>query len=169
METRIRDVRPADLRAIREINHAAFRAEQPQSFERMLQQGVPGVVARVAVTGDEQVVGHVIFAPARISLAGGDIAGMGLGELAIRPEHQRRGIGTQLTNAALAELDAANCAFCIVVGHATYYPRFGFERGSLHGISCQWPRVPDASFMVRIGVEKLMRGIKGIARFDGIA
>ena len=168
METWIRDVRSADLCAIREINQVAFRAEEPNSFERMLQQGAPGVVARVAVIGDDQVVGHVIFTPATISAAGGDIPGMGLGELAILPECQRRGIGTQLTNAALAELDAANCAFCIVVGHATYYPRFGFERGSLRGISCQWPKVPDASFMVRIGDENLMRGIKGTARFVGI-
>jgi putative acetyltransferase len=93
---------------------------------------------------------------------------MGLGELAVLAECPRHGIGTRLGEAGLAALRAAGCPFCIVVGHASYYPRFGFEPGSRRGLACQWPKVPDASFMVAVLDEAAMRGMTGIARFRDV-
>ena len=165
-ELSIRAATPEDRAAIREVNLQAFRTPEEGTFEKLLSR--EDTVALVAVLADGTVAGHVIFTPAVIDAVSGPVAGMGLGELAVRPEIQRRGIGAQLANAGLAVLDAAGCPFCIVVGHATYYPRFGFERGSLRGLTCQWPRVPDASFMVRTGDAALMQGVKGVARFVGI-
>lgn len=63
---------------------------------------------------------------------------------------------------------ALNCPFCIVVGHAGYYPRFGFARGSLHGLRCQWDKVPDASFMVCVLDEQAMQDVSGTARYIAI-
>ena len=37
--------------------------------------------------------------------------------------------------------------FIIVLGHANYYPRFGFVPASRLGIACEW-EVPDDVFMV---------------------
>jgi putative acetyltransferase len=54
--------------------------------------------------------------------------------------------------------------FVIVLGHAEYYPRFGFERASLHGIKSQWD-VPDEAFMILILQESEMRGLSGIAKY----
>ena len=38
----------------------------------------------------------------------------------------------------------------VVLGHPEYYPRFGFEPASVHGLASQWEGVPDATFMVSI-------------------
>ena len=40
--------------------------------------------------------------------------------------------------------------FVIVLGHPEYYPRFGFEPASRHGVRCQWPDVPDEAFMLLV-------------------
>jgi putative acetyltransferase len=60
---------------------------------------------------------------------------MGLAPVAVQPERQRRGIGTELAKRGIEMLRSRGCPFIIVLGHPEYYPRFGFVRASLHGIS----------------------------------
>jgi putative acetyltransferase len=36
-----------------------------------------------------------------------------------------------------------------LLGHPSYYPRFGFERGRPLGIETPWPMADDAPFMVK--------------------
>lgn len=164
---RVRPAVPADFAAIREINRQAFGTAAPGSFEKLLAAG-GGTFGRVAEGEGGRLLGHVVFAPAAIAIPGGEVAGMGLGELAVLPAVQRQGIGTLLGRAGLAELAAGGCAFCIVVGHATYYPRLGFEPGAARGLRCQWEKVPPASFMVRVLDEAAMRGVTGVARFRDV-
>jgi putative acetyltransferase len=165
-DVEIRPYAAADAPAIREINRQAFRMSRPGAFEKLLQRG--DVIARVAADETGRVLGHIILAPVIIASHDGLVRGMGLGELAVAPAHQRQGIGTRLTRAGLEALRAQNCPFCIVIGHAGYYPRLGFTRGSLHGLRCQWEKVPDASFMVCLLDEPAMRGVSGTARYIDI-
>jgi len=90
---------------------------------------------------------------------------MGLGPLAVLPDSQRRGIGSALIKAGLEMLRQRACPFLIVLGHPTYYPRFGFQPASKHGLSCQWPGVPDDVFMALILDPEQMRNVRGIARY----
>jgi putative acetyltransferase len=53
----------------------------------------------------------------------------------------------------------------IVLGHPGYYPRFGFERASAHGLASQWEGVPDEAFMVLILDSQAMAGMRGVARY----
>jgi putative acetyltransferase len=165
-DVEVRAYLPADAPAIREINREAFRMTAPGAFEKRLRQ--PDALARVAANRSGQVLGHIIFAEVVIAAPRGPVHGMGLGELAVASAHRSCGIGTRLARAGLDALRALDCPFCIVVGHASYYPRFGFVRGSLHGLRCQWDKVPEASFMVCILDERVMRGVSGVARYIDI-
>lgn len=69
--------------------------------------------------------------------------------MAVLPERQRQGIGSELVRAGLAELRERDCAFVIVLGHPEYYPRFGFVPASKHGIGCEW-EVPGEAFMILV-------------------
>jgi putative acetyltransferase len=89
---------------------------------------------------------------------------MGLAPLAVLPEWQRRGIGGELVGAGLASLRQTRCPFVVVLGHPGYYPRFGFQPASRHGIRCKW-EVPDEAFMILILDEGQMRGASGLAHY----
>lgn len=162
----IRDQLPADLDAIRAINREAFATHGTgnQAFERLRVEGT-GNVSLVA-EADGATVGHILFS--LVTVDGQPARGMGLGELAVLPARQRRGIGTALGRAGISRLRAAGFPFVIVVGHAAYYPRFGFVPGSRHGLKCQWPGIDDASFMVLVLDPGKMTGVGGVARFEGL-
>jgi putative acetyltransferase len=80
------------------------------------------------------------------------------------PERQRRGIGARLVEAGCERLSRGGCPFIIVLGHATYYPRFGFRPASRFGISCEW-EVSDEVFMMLVLDETRMAGVAGVAKY----
>ena len=96
---------------------------------------------------------------------GEPILGMGLAPMAVLPERQRAGIGSQLVREGLKRLRAASTPFVIVLGHPEYYPRFGFQPASRYGIQCQWEGVPDQAFMILIFHKPALRGVSGVARY----
>ncbi|WP_373976571.1 N-acetyltransferase [Chitinibacter sp. SCUT-21] len=53
--------------------------------------------------------------------------------VAVLPEFQKQGLGSQLMNRALVDLQSMGAKGCVLVGEAEYYQRFGFER--VHGLT----------------------------------
>ena len=84
--------------------------------------------------------------------------------MAVLPEHQRQGIGSGLIEAGNRKLKEAGCPFIVVVGHADYYPRFGFRPASNQGIGCEWD-VPDNVFMLLVLNPGKMLGVSGLAKY----
>lgn len=58
------------------------------------------------------------------------------------PEHRSTGAGSAAVRAALSAAEEMGEHYVIVLGHPTYYPRFGFARASTHGIGASID-VPD--------------------------
>jgi putative acetyltransferase len=114
----------------------------------------------LVATLKEEVVGHVMYKPLEI----GQARGAGLGPMAVHPEHQRQGIGSALIEAGNLRLKEAGCPFVVVLGHADFYPRFGFQPAWPLGISCEWD-VPDDAFMIVALHPEKMRGVSGVARY----
>jgi putative acetyltransferase len=161
---RIREEQPEDIPAIRELNRRAFGQPQEADLVDKLRRNCNNLLSLVALMED-QVVGHVIFSPASIERAGGAIEGMGLAPMAVLPEYQRRGIGSKLIGSGIAKLASRGCPFVIVLGHADYYPRFGFEPASRYNIRSQW-EVPDDIFMILILNKSEIRNIPaGVAKY----
>ena len=84
---------------------------------------------------DGTVVGHVAISRAWV----GDTEVLALGPIGVLPAHQGAGVGSALMHAALAA--AAETAYPLValLGHADYYPRFGFEEAAPLGLACPYP------------------------------
>jgi putative acetyltransferase len=93
------------------------------------------------------VVGHIMITRLTFVGDGGDmIATSLLAPLAVAPAHQNRGIGSALTRAALERARHSGFESMILVGHPTYYPRFGFKPASTWMI--RYPtQIPDDVFM----------------------
>ena len=162
----IREEQAADIPAVRTVNELAFAQAGEADIVDALRQNCAEVLSLVAVDGDD-VVGHILFSPATVEGKHGIVRGMALAPLAVLPARQRQGIGSALVKHGLALLRKRSCPFVIVLGHADYYPRFGFEPTSRHGLTSQWPGVPAEVFMVLICAGNAMAGVSGVARYRG--
>ena len=162
----VREEAPEDVPAIRKVNELAFGQPQEAGIVDALRESGDEFLSFVADC-DGEVVGHILFTPVTIETERGAVRGMGLAPMAVLPERQRQGIGSSLVRYGLAALRDRSCPFVIVLGHAEYYPRFGFEPASGHGIRSQWEGVPDEAFMILLMDERIMDGVSGIARYRG--
>jgi len=158
-----------DLKVICAINKAAFADHGNTSAFDKFRAERKDIISLVAHVNGE-AVGHILFSPASMATPTGPVNGMGLGQLAVMPGWQKKGIGTHLAETGITQLREQNCPFIIVIGHASYYPRFGFEQGQLHDVKCQWDSVPDESFMVLYPDQDQVRQgkLNGVASFDGL-
>jgi putative acetyltransferase len=140
----VRDECAADVQAIRTVTCAAFRtAHEANLIEALRAQAAP-IVSLVADDGGS-VVGHIMFTPVRLS-AHADLAIMGLAPMAVLPEMQNLGVGSELVRAGLDRCRKLGFAAVVVLGHPGYYPRFGFVPASRFGLTYEYA-VPDDVFL----------------------
>lgn len=156
----IREERPGDLSAIRDLNKCAFGQDQEANIVDALRSNGAVRLSLVA-TVEGRPVGHIMYSPVTIA---GKIAGAALGPVGVLPEYQRKGVGSELVRKGNERLKNEGCPYVIVLGHAEYYPRFGFRPASEHGVTCEWD-VPDDVFMLLVLDEAKMRGVSGQARY----
>ena len=160
----IRQEKPEDINDIHALNKSAFGQAQEADIVDTLRNNCAGLLSLVA-RENGRLFGHILFSPAEIVGIHGAIKGMGLAPMAVLPEMQRQGIGAQLVKNGIEELKRIRCPFIIVLGHPEYYPRFGFERASLYGITCQWEGIPDDAFMI-LWLDRSNAGqISGLAKY----
>jgi putative acetyltransferase len=162
---------PADIPAIRRVNLAAFETSAEADLVDKLRQKYPKrLISRVALLGDD-IVGHILFSPVTVTSESGEWGAIGLGPLAVMPAHQKQGVGSALVDSGLAECWLAGHFVVIVLGHADYYPRFGFVPTQPLGI--RWEKdVPPEVFMLREMKPDALAGRTGVVRylpeFDGV-
>jgi putative acetyltransferase len=159
----IRRERAEDAAEVRHVNERAFAQPAEADLVEKLRQACTDALSLVAVDGG--VVGHILFTPVVVESAGRQVLGMGLAPLAVLPDRQRQGIGSQLVRRGLDILRERGCPFVVVVGHPEYYPRFGFERASTRGLASQWEGMRDAAFMALALDVPAMAGVSGVARY----
>lgn len=152
-----------DAAAVWRVNAAAFgRAAEAELVDALREGG--GVILSLVAEEEGEIAGHILFTPVTIEEERGEGAAVALGPLAVLPEYQGMGIGSQLVTAGLGMLRAAGHGVVIVLGHPGYYPRFGFVPASRHGI--RWDRdVPDNVFMVAELLPGALKGVEGIVHY----
>jgi len=155
----VREERPEDVVSIREVNRRAFGQDQEGNIVDALRSNGAVLLSLVAMQ-DDQVVGHVLYSPISV----GSATGAALGPMAVVPEFQRQGVGGTLIETGNRIIKDRGYPFIIVLGHAEYYPRFGFVPARSRGIQCEWD-VPDDVFMLLVLDEEKMRGVSGISKY----
>ena len=159
-QIRIREERADDIHQVRSVNDAAFGQPTEGHIVDRLRGADSEAVSLVAVL-NEKVIGHIFFSSVTVETELGLIKGMGLAPMAVVPEHQREGVGSELVTEGLKEIRKKGYPFVVVLGHETYYPRFGFRPASEYGLRSQWDGVPDEVFMAIIYAKDRMKGLSG--------
>lgn len=128
MTSTIRLELPADASAIEAVTIAAFRdAPHASHTEHYIVEALrraDALALSLVAEHDGRIIGHVAISP--VTISDGTPNWYGLGPLSVLPQHQRRGIGSQLVSAALDDLRSRATAGCVVLGNPVFYGRFGF-------------------------------------------
>ena len=140
----IRPERPGDVAGIRHVNRSAFPTTVEADLVDALRQHAHPLVSLVVVEG-EALVGHILFSPVTL-VPHPELPMMGLAPMAVLPGKQRLGIGSMLVRTGLDECRTLGFAAVVVLGHADYYPRFGFVPASAFDLASEYD-VPDDVFM----------------------
>jgi putative acetyltransferase len=80
----------------------------------------------------------------------------------VAPSHQKRGVGGALMEAGLDELRKAGHRTVILLGHPSYYPRFGFRPAREFDVHYQDDRDAFMALELQPGA---LDGVSGNARF----
>jgi predicted N-acetyltransferase YhbS len=134
----------ADIPTIREISLAAFDTPLEADLIDALRADPSWIdgLSIVATDHDGKLIGHALLTRCHID----DTPALCLGPVAVWPEYQKTGAGSAAIRTSLQAAKELGERFVTVLGHSTYYPRFGFTRASTYGIGLSID-VPDEAMM----------------------
>lgn len=145
----MRPEQPEDFPAIRKIHERAFA---PSRGEAQLAEALRDTEVHVpelclVAIAQGSIAGHIMFSRARLQFGSQILA---LAPMAVLPEYQRKGAGGALLAEALNRAEETEFPLVVVVGHADYYPGFGFEPADPLGIKAPFDVPPEAWMAYRL-------------------
>jgi putative acetyltransferase len=138
----IRPARPDDFARIDEITRAAFEggAEEVGIIHAARAEG--SVVWETVAETDGRVMGHILFT--RMS-TDRPLFFAAIGPVGVDPAVQKCGLGSALILDGLSACKTLGVDAVVLLGHRTYYPRFGFSAEAARVIASPYGGSP--SFM----------------------
>lgn len=126
----IRIATSLDRDDVREVHLRAFPKGEREIVSKLainllLEETTPQTISLVAETGGA-VVGHVAFSPVTID-NNENLQGYILAPLGVKPDYQKRRIGSKLIESGMQQLLKVGVNILFVYGDPEYYSRFGFS------------------------------------------
>lgn len=119
----------------------------------------------VALNQGEDVIGHILLSKIKIIDGNNEVDSLALAPVSVTPEYQKKGIGSQLIQAALKNAKDLGYRSVIVLGHKDYYPKFGFKPASLWNIQAPF-EVPDEVFMALELTPNSLEKVQGVVHYS---
>ena len=159
----VRNEEQRDWASVRALNASVFETLAEANLVEILRVRAHPVVSLVALD-TETIAGHIMFSP--VSLSGcPDLNMMGLGPMAVTPAHQRQGVGSALVCAGLDRCKELGVGAVVVLGHPTYYPRFGFLPAARFGVGCEYDVSQEVFMLVEL-LPGYLRGASGTIKYN---
>lgn len=159
----IRREKQSDILSIRKVNESVFNVPIEAHLVDLLREANKATISLVAMFND-RLVGPILFSPIKIELNPRNMRGLGLAPLAVLPEYQERGISSRLVTKGLEECRYEGYDLVVVLGHESYFTRFGFKRASLYDLSNEYNI--DENFMALELKQGTLSAVSGLVKFQ---
>lgn len=147
--------------AVFKVNQRAFPTPAEAKLVNELRDGGFVRVSLVAEI-EGQVVGHILFSELPIVTAQGTVPALSLAPMAVVPEYQRQGIGSELVRRGLEACREQGHRIVVVLGWPQFYPRFGFSAELARTLESPFS---GDSFMALELVPEALNGISGRVQY----
>ncbi len=166
MKVYIRQENQNDFSAVFAVNQLAFGQYNEAKLVEMLRKSEAYIpeLSLVAET-DNKIVGHILFTKIKIiHPEKAPTESLALAPMAVLPDHQHNGIGSQLITHGLDIARALQYKSVIVLGHEHYYPKFGFLPAGKWNIQSPYD-VPENVFMALELVPNGLNEVSGLVQY----
>ena len=118
---------------------------------------------------DGNIVGSIIYSNAKVTdLNGNNHEFISFGPVAVHPDYQKKGIGSELINHTLKLAEQLGYTAVFITGNPDYYRRFGFFAAFDYDMHLKGIPETDRAefFMVKLLTPNALDGISGVFEFD---
>lgn len=160
----IRQEQPTDYDEVFSVIEAAFKNEKfsdhAEQFLVIRLRNSDAFIPELSLAAEvnNKVVGHILLTRLKIKNDRTETDSLALAPLSVHPDFQRKGIGAMLITEAHRRARNLGFKSVVVLGHAEYYARFGYQRADKFGIELKF----DAPQENRMVLELVKNGLKGV-------
>lgn len=141
MEVTIRQEKKEDYLAVFNLITQAFEKEEMSDHQeqylverlRKSEAFIPQLSLVAVLKG--QIIGHILLSKIQIKNDSETFESLALAPVSVLPGFQHKGIGGNLIRKAHAVARDLGFGSVVLLGHADYYPKFGYFRAADFGIS----------------------------------
>lgn len=145
---KIRQETESDQPAVFELIEKAFASaefsdhQEQYLVERLRKSDAFVPELSLVATDNDKIVGYILLTKLKIKNEQDEFSSLAMAPVAVHPDYQKKGLGGQLIEEAHHIAKELGFNSVVLLGHATYYPRFGYKKASQFGIKLPFD-VPD--------------------------
>ena len=114
---------------------------------------------------DGKITGHGLVSVVSIVNQSQSFKGLVLAPLDVLPAYQGKGIGAAILLELEKRAKILDYSFISILGHESYYPRFGYVPASQYQIQAPF-EVPNENFMIKELIDGRLEGKSGVIQYS---
>lgn len=170
MKITIRQEEPEDFKEVFTVIEKAFEplqfSDHKEQFlvERLRKSNAFIPELSLVAEIENKIVGHILLTKLKIRNDQDEFDSLALAPVSVLPEYQNKGIGGILIKEAHKTARELGYKSIVLLGHETYYPKFGYSQADKFGIELPFD-VPKENCMAIELIENGLNGVKGIVEY----
>ena len=167
----IREEIDQDYNSVNKVIEQAFReVEESDQMEHFLVNRLrhsDAFIPKLSLVAEIKggIVGHILLTKIDIESDTNSTPSLLLAPIAVTPKYQNQGIGSQLITEAHKKAIKLGYTSIVLLGHASYYPRFGYKRAIDYGIEFPF-EVPYENAMAIELIPYALQQTNGVIKFS---
>lgn len=170
MEIDIRQESARDHAAVYDLVKSAFEPEEghdpdePRLVERL--RGSQAFIPELSLVAEynQRIVGHIMLTRIKILNKEKAVDSLALAPVSVLPEFQGNGIGGKLILQAHEIAKSLGHGSIVLLGHETYYPRFGYQQAKAFDIQIPID-APDENCMAIELIKGSLEHVRGVVEY----